>query len=78
MDLNDVITVGTTKAVTIDGTKGEVSGLSNKEWTDDHDYTDSSKAATESQVYQAMKKAQETAESHDTDTHIQKGAYSCR
>ena len=75
VDLNDVITVGTTKAVTIDGTKGEVSGLSNKEWTDDHDYTDSSKAATESQVYQAMKKAQETAESHDTDTHIQKGAY---
>ena len=75
MDLNDVITIGTTKAVTIDGTKGEVSGLSNKEWTDDHDYTDSSKAATESQVYQAMKKAQETAESHDTDTHIQKGAY---
>ncbi|WP_370837742.1 beta strand repeat-containing protein [Megasphaera sp.] len=75
VDLNEVITVGTTKAVTIDGTKGEVSGLSNKEWTDDHDYTDSSKAATESQVYQAMKKAQETAESHDTDTHIQKGAY---
>ena len=75
VDLNDVITVGTTKAVTIDGTKGEVSGLSNKEWTDDHDYTDSSKAATESQVYQAMKKAQETAESHDTDTHIQKGTY---
>ena len=75
VDLNDVITVGTTKAVTIDGTKGEVSGLSNKDWTDDHDYTDSSKAATESQVYQAMKKAQETAESHDTDTHIQKGTY---
>ena len=75
VDLNDVITVGTTKAVTIDGTKGEVSGLSNKEWTNDHDYTDSSKAATESQVYQAMKKAQETAESYDTDTHIQKGTY---
>ena len=75
VDLNDVITVGTTKTVTIDGTKGEVSGLSNTDWTDDHDYTDSSKAATESQVYQAMKKAQETAESHDTDTHIQKGTY---
>ncbi|HIX83549.1 MAG TPA: YadA-like family protein [Candidatus Megamonas gallistercoris] len=58
---------GTNKPITIDGTTGEISGLTNKDWdtdkTSQDNYANSSKAATEAQlkhVYDAIDEAQGT------------------
>lgn len=75
--LNNVITIGTagTNAhpITIDGTKGEVSGLTNTTWSSTADYSQSTKAATESQVAQAMIDAVNKAGANDT--HVAAGSY---
>ena len=71
--LSDVIKIGTTKPVTIDGTKGEVSGLTNTTWNSKADYSSSTKAATESQVAQAMSDAVNQAGANDT--HVAAGSY---
>ena len=78
--LNNVITIGTagtagTNAhpITIDGTKGEVSGLNNTSWDSTADYSESTKAATESQVAAAVKDAIKQA--GDNDTHVAAGSY---
>ena len=71
--LSDMITIGTTKPVTIDGTKGEVSGLTNTTWNSKADYSSSTKAATESQVAQAMSDAVNQAGANDT--HVAAGSY---
>ena len=78
ISLNNTITIGSgtgTHPVTIDGTKGEVSGLTNTTWDKDTDYSTSTKAATEAQIQKAMKDAQEAAEANDTDTHVKAGTY---
>ncbi len=71
--LSNMITIGTTKSVTIDGTKGEVSGLTNTTWSSTADYSRSTKAATESQVAQAMSDAVNKAGANDT--HVAAGPY---
>ena len=78
--LNNVITIGTagtagTNAhpITIDGTKGEVSGLNNTSWDSTADYSESTKAATESQVAAAVKDAIKQA--GDNDIHVAAGSY---
>lgn len=71
--LSNMITIGTTKSVTIDGTKGEVSGLTNTTWSSTADYSRSTKAATESQVAQAMSDAVNKAGANDT--HVAAGSY---
>lgn len=75
--LNDIVTIGTNKntQVTIDGTKGEISGLSNTTWGKPADYSNSTKAATESQVAQAMSAAIDQAGQNDVDTHVEAGTY---
>lgn len=75
--LNNVITIGTagTNAhpITIDGTKGEVSGLNNTSWDSKADYSKSTKAATESQVDAAVKDAVKQA--GENDIHVAAGSY---
>lgn len=77
--LNNVITIGTagTNAhpITIDGTKGEVSGLNNTSWDSTANYSNSTKAATESQVAAAVKDAIKQAGDNDVDTHVKAGSY---
>lgn len=75
LGLADTVTIGSAKAVKIDGTTGEVSGLSNITWDKDTDYSKSTKAATEAQLQKAMKDVQTAAESKDTDTHVKAGTY---
>lgn len=75
LGLADTVTIGNAKAVKIDGTTGEVSGLSNITWDKDTDYSKSTKAATEAQLQKAMKDVQTAAESKDTDTHVKAGTY---
>ena len=75
--LNNVITIGTAGTdahpITIDSTKGEVSGLNNTSWNSTADYSKSTKAATESQVAAAVKDAIKQA--GDNDTHVEAGSY---
>ena len=76
--LSDKITIGSdkTKQVTIDGTKGEISGLTNTTWDSKaNDYSNSTKAATESQVDAAVKDAVKQAGDNDVDTHVKAGSY---
>ena len=76
--LSDKITIGSdkTKQVTIDGTKGEISGLTNTTWDSKaNDYSKSTKAATESQVDAAVKDAVKQAGDNDVDTHVKAGSY---
>ena len=74
--LSDKITIGSdkTKQVTIDGTKGEISGLTNTTWDSKaNDYSKSTKAATESQVDAAVKDAVKQA--GENDIHVAVGSY---
>ncbi|WP_278949200.1 YadA-like family protein [Megasphaera elsdenii] len=75
--LNNVITIGTSGTdahpITIDSTKGEVSGLNNTSWDSQGNYSGSTKAATESQVAAAVKDAIKQA--GDNDTHVAAGSY---
>ncbi|WP_296400419.1 ESPR-type extended signal peptide-containing protein [Acidaminococcus timonensis] len=76
--LGDKITIGSdkTKQVTIDGTKGEISGLTNTTWDSTaNDYSKSTKAATESQVAAAVTDAVKQAGDNDVDTHVKAGSY---
>lgn len=75
--LSDKITIGSdkTKQVTIDGTNGEISGLTNTTWDSKADYSKSTKAATESQVDAAVKDAVKQAGDNDVDTHVKAGSY---
>lgn len=77
--LNNVITIGKAGTdahpITIDGTKGEVSGLNNTSWDSTADYSKSTKAATESQVAKAMNAAVDQAGKNDVDTHVKAGTY---
>ena len=76
--LSDKITIGSdkTKQVTIDGTKGEISGLTNTTWDSKaNDYSKSTKAATESQVDAAVKDAVKQAGDNDVDTHVKADSY---
>ena len=77
--LKNVITIGTAgkdaHPITIDGTKGEVSGLNNTTWDSKVNYSSSTRAATESQVAQAMSKAVAEAGENDVDTHVEAGTY---
>ena len=75
--LSDKITIGSdkTKQVTIDGTKGEISGLTNTTWDSKADYSKSTKAATEGQVDAAVKDAVKQAGDNDVDTHVKAGSY---
>lgn len=78
ISLKNTITVGSGAGIhpiTIDGTKGEVSGLTNTTWDKNADYSKSTKAATEAQLQRAMNDAQEAAEAKDTDTHVNAGTY---
>ena len=73
--LSDKITIGSdkTKQVTIDGTNGEISGLTNTTWDSKADYSKSTKAATESQVDAAVKDAVKQA--GENDIHVAAGSY---
>ena len=75
--LSDKVTIGsdTAKQVTIDGTKGEISGLTNTKWDTTADYSTSTKAATESQVAAAVKDAIKQAGDNDVDTHVKADSY---
>ncbi|WP_155266559.1 YadA-like family protein [Megasphaera elsdenii] len=73
--LSDTVTIGSNKSVKIDGTNGEVSGLSNTTWDKNVDYSNSTKAATEAQIQQAMKDVQDAAKASDMDTHVKAGTY---
>lgn len=78
ISLNNTITIGSgtgTHPITINGTDGVVSGLTNTTWDKNADYSKSTKAATEAQLQTAMKDAQEAAEANDTDTHVKAGTY---
>ena len=78
ISLNNTITIGSgagTHPITIDGTKGEVSGLTNTTWDKNANYSTSTKAATEAQLQKAMNDAQKAAEANDTDTHVNAGTY---
>lgn len=78
ISLKNTITIGSgtgTHPVTINGTDGVVSGLTNTTWDKNADYSKSTKAATEAQLQRAMKDAQEAAEANDTDTHVKAGTY---
>ena len=78
ISLKNTITIGSgtgTNPISIDGTKGEISGLTNTTWDKNADYSTSTKAATEAQLQRAMKDAQEAAEANDTDTHVKAGTY---
>ncbi|WP_455048292.1 YadA-like family protein [Mitsuokella sp.] len=77
LKLADKITIGSTdgKKVTIDGTKGEISGLNNTDWSKDKssDYEKSNKAATEAQVQKAYNEAVKEAETNaaNNDIHVE-------
>ena len=78
ISLKNTITIGSgtgTHPITINGTDGVVSGLTNTTWDKNADYSKSTKAATEAQLQTAMKDAQEAAEANDTDTHVKAGTY---
>ena len=78
ISLKNTITIGSgtgTHPITINGTDGVVSGLTNTTWDKNADYSKSTKAATEAQLQTAMKDAQEAAEANDTDTHVKAGMY---
>lgn len=78
ISLKNTITIGggkETHPITINGTDGVVSGLTNTTWDKNADYSKSTKAATEAQLQRAMKDAQEAAEANDTDTHVKAGTY---
>lgn len=60
-----------THPITINGTDGVISGLINTTWDKNHDYSQSTKAATEAQLQNAMKDAQKAAEANDTDNTCQ-------
>lgn len=78
ISLKNTITIGSgtgTHPITINGTDGVVSGLTNTTWDKNADYSTSTKAATEAQLQKAMKDAQEAAEANDTDTHVKAGTY---
>lgn len=62
------ITSGT---VTVNGTDNVITGLSNTTWDKTKDYSQSTKAATEAQLHEAMTQAAADA----NDTHIQAGDY---
>mgnify|MGYP001720948999 CR=1 FL=1 len=77
--LNNVITIGTAgqgaHPITIDGTKGEISGLSNTTWDKNKDYSTSTKAATEAQIQSAVNAAKDDVKASDVDTHVEAGSY---
>ena len=78
ISLKNTITIGSgtgTHPITINGTDGVVSDLTNTTWDKNADYSKSTKAATEAQLQTAMKDAQEAAEANDTDTHVKAGTY---
>lgn len=78
ISLKNTITIGSgtgTHPITINGTDGVVSGLTNTTWDKNADYSKSTKAATEAQLQKAMNDAQEAAEANDTDTHVKAGTY---
>ena len=64
-------TTVTSGNVTVDGQHNVITGLSNTEWNEGKDYSQSTKAATEAQIQKAMKQA--TADANDT--HITAGDY---
>ena len=80
--LSDKVTIGSdkTKQVTIDGTAGEVSGLTNKDWNKDNgsQYEQSGKAATEAQVQKAYDAAVKEAGTNaaKNDIHVAAGEQS--
>ena len=57
--------------VTVDGQKNVITGLSNTTWDKTKDYSQSTKAATEAQLHEAMTQAAADA----NDTHITAGDY---
>ena len=76
--LNDTITIGKgkdAKPIIIDGTKGEITGLTNTTWKKDGDYSKSTKAATEAQIQSAVNAAKEDVKASDVDTHVRAGSY---
>ncbi len=78
ISLNNTITIGSgtgTHPITINGTDGVINGLTNTTWDKKADYSQSTKAATEAQLQQAMNDAQKAAEANDTDTHVKAGEY---
>ena len=78
ISLKNTITIGSgtgTHPITINGTDGVISGLINTTWDKKADYSQSTKAATEAQLQQAMNDAQKAAEANDTDTHVKAGEY---
>jgi autotransporter adhesin len=72
VDLADKVTIGTANPVTIDGTKGTVTGLTNTTWSTGS-YV-SGRAATEDQLQTVATQAAEAAK--NSDTHIKFGEYS--
>ena len=78
ISLKNTITIGNdaeTHPITINGTDGLISGLINTTWDKNTNYSQSTKAATEAQLQQAMNDAQKAAEANDTDTHVKAGEY---
>ena len=61
----------TSGKVTVNGQHDVITGLSNTEWNEGQDYSQSTKAATEAQIQKAMKQAAADA----NDIHIQAGDY---
>ncbi|WP_298587152.1 YadA-like family protein, partial [uncultured Megasphaera sp.] len=64
-------TTVTSGNVTVDGQHDVITGLSNTTWDKTKDYSQSTKAATEAQIQQAMTQAADNA----NDTHIKAGDY---
>ena len=64
-------TTVTSGKVTVDGQHNVITGLSNTTWDKTKDYSQSTKAATEAQLHEAMTQAAADA----NDTHIQTGDY---
>ena len=64
-------TTVTSGKVTIDGNNNVITGLSNTTWDKTKDYSQSTKAATEAQLHEAMTQAAADA----NDTHIKAGDY---
>lgn len=64
-------TTVTSGNVTVDGQNNVITGLSNTTWDKTKDYSQSTKAATEAQLHEAMTQAAADA----NDTHIQAGDY---
>lgn len=82
LKLANKVTIGSADdtKVTIDGTKGEVSGLNNTDWSKDKssDYENSDKAATEAQVQKAYDAAVQEAGTNaaKNDIHVAAGEQS--